>query len=590
MNQPHENRRGRFPRVIATTLLLGLIVASGALAQAPQPNASPTPAEAPADPLERDTPAGTVRGFIKATSDGNFQRAVEYLDTRRAPDQGTKLAQQLAVVLNRRLSVAALDLVSDSSDGDTFDDLAPNLDRVGVVSSGDETLDILVERVARGGTRIWLFSARTLQSVPAIYEKVRPPWIEQYLWPPLREVQFLGLRLWQWVVLPLALALVLATSRLLSRGLFVLLRPLLFRLTGEQAIARLDEITVPVRVVSLSVVLSVWISTTSLSLLSRVRLSRVSYAVGIVGVTWLLWRVIGIAGQLMQARLRRLNELGDIAVVQLSGTVARVVVVLAGALAILYAADIDLTAALAGVGIGGLALAFAAQKTIENLFGGVTIISDHSARVGDFCKVGDQMGTVEQIGLRSTRIRTLDRTLVSIPNGRMSTQNIENFAVRDQVRFRPTLGLRYQTNADQLRFVLAEIRRMLYEHPMVETESARVRFTQFGSSSLDLDVFAYVRTGDFTQYLEVQEDLLLRIMEIVEASGTAFALPSSTTYLARDSGLDEQKTGEAMAAVKRWREERSLPFPNFRPEQISEFKNTLPYPPPESALATAAKP
>jgi MscS family membrane protein len=172
----------------------------------------------------------------------------------------------------------------------------------------------------------------------------------------------------------------------------------------------------------------------------------------------------------------------------------------------------------------------------------------------------------------------------------MVAQNIDNYSVRDKIWFRPTLGLRYETSAEQLRFVLAEIRRLLYEHPMVETESARVRFVRFGGSSLDLEVFAYVRTGDFTRYLEVQEDLLLRIMDIIEGSGTGIAFPSSTTYLARDSGLDKDKTQEAIAAVNRWRDKRDLPFPNFRPERISEFDNTLEYPPADSGLRKSADP
>jgi MscS family membrane protein len=190
----------------------------------------------------------------------------------------------------------------------------------------------------------------------------------------------------------------------------------------------------------------------------------------------------------------------------------------------------------------------------------------------------------EDIGLRSTRIRTLDRTVVAVPNGQMAAESLENYGARDKIWFRPTIGLRYETRADQLRYVLAEVRRMLYEHPMVETGTARIRFVRFGGSSLDLEVFAYVLTSDYGRFLEVQEDLLLRIMDIIEASGTGVAFPSSTTYLARDSGLDEAKTQRAVATVKRWREERELPFPNFHPAQIAEFNDRLEYPRPDSAV------
>jgi len=594
MHVPKANSQGLFKKLLATTLLLILMVLPSAFAQVPGLGGSRAPAEAePAnlDPLGRDTPAGTVRGFVKAASEENFQRAAQYLDTRRTPKQSTEQAQQLAVVLNRGLLAKHMEQLSISAEGDLNDDLAPNLERVGVVKTGGATFDIMLERVARRGEPpIWLFSAATLKGLPAVYQEIRPLWIERYLWPPLREIRFLDMPLWQWLGLPLGLALVLGLARLLSLGLFAALRRLLFRFTGERASTRLAQITSPVRLMTLSLSMSAWLAITNLPLLSRLTLARVANALGIVGLTWLFLRLIDISGQLMETRLRRLNQPGNIAIAQLSRNLGKVVVVLVGGLALLYLASVDLTAALAGLGIGGLAMAFAAQKTLENLFGGVMIISDQPARVGDFCKVGDLLGTVEQIGLRSTRIRTLDRTVVSIPNSLMAAQNIENYTMRDKVWFRPTLGLRYETSADQLRFVLAEIRRMLYQHPMVETESARIRFVRFGGSSLDLEIFAYVRTGDFTRYLEVQEDLLLRIMDIVEASGTGMAFPSSTTYLARGSGLDEEKTQAANAAVKRWREEREVPFPNFRPERISEFANTLEYPPADSSLGKSSDP
>jgi MscS family membrane protein len=166
----------------------------------------------------------------------------------------------------------------------------------------------------------------------------------------------------------------------------------------------------------------------------------------------------------------------------------------------------------------------------------------------------------------------------------MAAANVENFGVRDKIGFRPTIGVRHETTADQLRYVLAQIRQMLYAHPMVETGTARVRFVRLGGSSLDLEIFGYVLTSDYSRFLEVQEDLLLRVMDIVEASGTGFAFPSQTTYLARDSGLDEAKREAAIATVRRWREARDLPFPDFRPAQIAEMKNRLEYPSADSAV------
>jgi len=270
--------------------------------------------------------------------------------------------------------------------------------------------------------------------------------------------------------------------------------------------------------------------------------------------------------------------------VQLGRKLCKIMAVTVGALFIFSIAGINIAAVLTGLGIGGIAIAFAAQKTLENLFGGIMIISDRPVRVGDFCRAGDYSGTVENIGLRSTRIRTLERTVVSVPNGQLAVVSLENYAMRDKIWFHHILRLRYETTAEQLRYILAQIRKMLYQHPKIETPTARIRFVGFGSSSFDLDVFAYVLETVYSIFLEIQEDLLLRILEIVEASGTRLAIPSQTTYAAGDPGLDATKSEKATVTVRQWRDEGKFPFPDFSRETIEEIDNKIEYPPPDSAL------
>ena len=209
----------------------------------------------------------------------------------------------------------------------------------------------------------------------------------------------------------------------------------------------------------------------------------------------------------------------------------------------------------------------------------MTLIADQPVRVGDFCRFDDKLGTVEDVGLRSTRIRTLDRTLLTIPNGDFSQTQIENFGKRDRIRLYCMVGLRYETTPDQLRHVITELRRLLVAHPRVTPEPARVRFVGFGAYSLDLEVFAYVATSDWNEFLAVREDVYLRMMDIVADSGTGFAFPSSTTYLSRDGGLDDERTRAAEQTVRQWREESKLPFPGLEPETVSELEDTLDYPP-----------
>jgi MscS family membrane protein len=219
---------------------------------------------------------------------------------------------------------------------------------------------------------------------------------------------------------------------------------------------------------------------------------------------------------------------------------------------ILHHFGVNPTAALTGLGIGGIAVAFAAQKMLENVIGGISITFNQVVRVGDFLKAGDTTGTVESIGLRSTRIRTLGRTLVSVPNGLISGVTLENISGRDKFWFRHVIGVRYETTAEQMRLIIDSTTNLLAKHARVETGSERVRFIAFGPSSLQVEMIAYIFAHDWGHFLELQGELLLKIMEIVESSGAQIAFPSQTMYLETVSRLDEKITQELVRAVAKW--------------------------------------
>jgi MscS family membrane protein len=264
--------------------------------------------------------------------------------------------------------------------------------------------------------------------------------------------------------------------------------------------------------------------------------------------------------------------------------ILKFVIFVLGILAVLGNLGFNMSTALAGLGIGGLAIGFGAQKTIENLFGGVSVLADEVFRVGDVCRFGDRTGTVEDIGLRSIRIRTEDRTLLAIPNGTVATINLENFSRRDKILFKTNLGLRPESKADHVRFVLLEIRKLLYSHPRVETKTVRVRLTDIAGSSLNVEVLSYVLTQDFNEFAAVREDLLLKMLDIVEDAGGSLALPAQTLYLSRDGGLDKGKTENAVNTIAELRDKKQLPFPDHQQEDISALKGSIEYPPAESAV------
>ncbi len=570
------------------SILFGLALIPPVFAQIPAglPASStqpPAPQPVPEDPLGRSTPYGTVTGFLSAAERGDFERASAYLDSKQSPQRKQELARQLKLVMDQGLRID-LDKVARTPEGSLEDKLQPFRESIGAARIGSDSLDILLVRVFQGKKPpIWLFSSVTLLSVPDFAQNLEAPWIEQYLPKWLIEKRLLGISLYRWISAPLSLLVGFALACILVWVLSLAFRRLLRRLTPGYGGAKVVSFVGPLRVLIFALLIQI-VSSLAPTLVARQFWTKVVGVLTVVGVAWLSMRVLDAVAEVAMRRMRQTNAQAKIAVVHLFRGASKPLVMAVALLVILSLKGVNLTAVITGLGVGGIAIAFAAQKTIENLFGTVMLVSDQPIRIGDFFKFGDSTGTVEEIGLRSTRVRTVDRTIITVPNGQLASLSLENFAARDKFRFNHTIGLRYETTADQLRYVLAEIRRLLYEHPKVESQSARIRFIRLGGSSLDLEIFAYVLTSDYLVFLEIQEDLLLRIMDIIEASGTGVAVPSQITYVAKDSGLRTEKGEVAVAQVRQWRDKGELPFPDYPRERIAEIENKLEYPPRDSAL------
>jgi MscS family membrane protein len=240
---------------------------------------------------------------------------------------------------------------------------------------------------------------------------------------------------------------------------------------------------------------------------------------------------------------------------------------------------IPLVPVLAGLGVGGLALALSAQPTVENFIGGMTLFADRPVRLGELVRFGEQFGRVEEIGVRSTRIRTLDRTLVSVPNAEFSKLQLENFSKKDKMWFHPHIRLRLDTTPDQIRYILVEIRKVLYAHPTVLQDPARVRLVEFGEYSLELEIFAYIDVKDYEEFLGISEDLNFRIMEVISRAGSELAMPVEVMVPQERKGLDEKRRREVEAEVEAWRKNNALYLPKFPQEKINELADSLDYPP-----------
>jgi MscS family membrane protein len=570
--------------------ILGLFVFTYAAAQT-LPGLSPEPKagqEIPADLLGRQTPSGCFFGFLKAVRLGKYQTAAQYLQLSPSQrrTQGEQLSIKLESVLNHGL-VGGAPEVSTRTEGTAQEGVPLDRERIGRVSVNGMKADVDLIRFSDPDVgMIWLFSADTLAKVPDLYDRLQKQ--EEGAKPPatLLGKEFLDVPVSKWLELLVTIpaAAVLAWFLIM---LFVLPVRLWRRFLRHTAIKSWIRISGPVWLiigVCFNAVLFQFISFPILYRHYYFVLLKIGYA---IGTAWLLLRILTrIMNSLRNRAIARGRPEMD-SLMLIGQRLLKILVVVFCGLAVLRALGLDMTAALAGLGIGGLAISFGAQKTIENLFGGVSVMGDDVIRVGDFCQIGDRVGTVEDISLRSTRIRTLERTELSVPNGSLATINVENFSRRDKMLFNPVLGLRYETTCDQMRYLLAETRSLLYRHPKVETDTARVRFSGFGDSALSVEIFSFVRTCDYAEFTAIREDLLLRIMDIVTEAGTGFAFPSHTVYLGKDSGLDRERTDAAVQKTRQWREEKQLPFPDFPPTEIEEMRDSLSYPPPDSAFESS---
>src|SRR5262245_60490966 len=518
---------------------LGFIMALALPAPAMRAQAPPVPAASSAQPVEpvrdalgRDTPRGTVIGFMTAARRENNEAAALYLNVGRE-EGATELAHQLYGVLDTRLP-ARLNQVSDRPEGSLANLLKPDQDIVGAIDTNEGPLDIVVERVNRGAAgSVWLFSRHTLDAIPRVYQEIHRVSIDAFLPPFLTRPRIAGIRFFEWLAFFLAIPLFYR-----AMGLFgLLIGPLvnIWRRRHGLPPHEWKSVPGPVRLLLLTLSIRWALASIDLPLFERqfwLATARVSFTIGIV------WLGL-LANETGERRLQRRHQgatVGDTsAMLRLGRRVADVLVIMVGVLLVLNFFGIDPTAALAGLGIGGIAVALSAQKTLENVIGGLSIIFDKAVRVGDTLKLGDMVGTVDYIGLRSTRIRTIDRTIVSVPNGQIANVNIETMSARDKFRFYHFVGLGYETTASQMRAVLDGIRSLLTGHPAVDREVLRARFFRLGPFSLDIEVLAYINASGWDAFLEVQQELLLRILEIVEQCGAVVAFPSQTLYLADTS-------------------------------------------------------
>lgn len=484
------------------------------------------------EPLESEPAPGSPRAalqkFLELGHKGRFAEAGVYLELPKAREaERAQLAKRLLAVLDRYVWVD-LDKVSDVDDGALNDGLPARFEQIATISVEGKAGDP-VRLIHHGGN--WVFSPSTIEKVDGWYEELPDRWLLEHLPAPLLRVGPRSLLWWQWIGLGLG-ALVGAA---LGVVLGAVVRKLLGRAAAQTPTEWDDRIVARSRgPLALAFALGTLRALLPLLLLYEPAEQFVHHLLRglfLANLLWAVWRLVDVVAELSWDSPWSHNHAGSRALIPLARRAGKAVVAIAAILLLLAALGYPVTSLIAGLGIGGLALALASQKTVENLFGAFSLGIDQPFREGDFVRVEDLTGTVERLGLRSTRIRTQDRTLVSIPNGKLAEMRLETFAVRDRMRLACNLGLVYGTSAAQLKTVLAGVEETLRQHPKLWPEGVTVRFIELGASSLNIEVSCWFDTRSFDEFTLIRQELLLAFLRVVEDAGTSLAFPTQTVHL-----------------------------------------------------------
>jgi MscS family membrane protein len=615
-----KSRPDRIP-LIVWGLWLILVPLSGTLAQSPGLH--------PLEPPDTSSPRATLRSFIMTMQEASeafnsliatyrsqpglyFSPAVQEQHARlrslmkraesclnlseMAPTVKEKVGLESRLMLKEifdRIELPPLESVPD----------AGAMAMAGVDQWRIPHTEIVIARVKEGSqAEEFLFSNGTLKRLPEFYEKVKalpykpgswegayefyttigqPRWVPWKLTdrlPPWAKAKVGDQALWRWIVFGLAFVGVLSILIILARWR-----------RGRAEVHPIRENSRRLLMMG-AVVVAAWFLNFLKDAINVTGGAHDIIATVLGGVFYLTaaWAIIligNIVAEFIIASPKVKERSLDEAMARLTTRILSLTIAVVFTLYGAHALGLPVLPLLAGLGVGGLALALAAQPTIENFIAGLTLFADRPVRVGEFCRFGDTIGTVEEIGMRSTRIRTLDHTIVSVSNSDFAKARLENYSSRGKIWFHPRIKLRYETTPDQVRYILVEIRKLLYAHPKVHQDPARIRFVQFGECSLDLDVFTYIDTTDYGEFLEIAEDINLRIMDIVKAAGTELAIPAQIEYKIDKEPLDETQIRKTENCVQEWRTQRALYIPTFPPEKINELRDSLDYPPEGSASA-----
>lgn len=539
----------RPPRHTAGLCLLLMILVPLAAAQIPGlsgKDAAQPASEASTDPLGRATPRGAILGFSRAAERGEIAVAAQYLQLEGGQrENAAYLTHELKALIDRELR-ESVGHISDVPAGSLEDGLPSDLERIGPLHIRDRNVFITLERRKDPDYgQVWLVSSDTLRDIPAIARVDDKTWIERHMPASLQQRELLGASFAHWLVLVGLLAGTFVTLWLLGVALQFAVHRLI---RDARRLADWDAWYAATRwpAIYLLTILVQFVAIPPLGfpLTFRVAYARVGLVIFAVSLTWLLRRSLRLGFTHARLLVRGKDRASTQSLMLLAERMLQALLIIIGIVIVLILLGVESKTALAGLGVVGVALALGAQKTVENLLGGIFLLSDKALAVGDYCTIGTQSGTVEDVTLRSVRLRTTQQSLVSLPAGSLAQAGIENFATREKMLILATLRLRYGTQVEPLRRILEGIRSLLQQHSSVEHESGYVRLTNFGADAIELEMFAYVLTTEPEKFRAIREEILLQVASVIEAAGSALA-PTRFVQLTPEAGATPARVDAA---------------------------------------------
>lgn len=515
--------------LIGLLLLLSVLVAPAGASPLPKLTAPPSPA-VPPDPLGRETPRSTVSGLIGALAEHDYDRAAQYFDqpanSNRQRVTAAARARSFQSLLDNGGSLHPYAVLSNEAIGRINDELPVDREYVGQITVQGKKVPVLLSRGEEDGRQIWRISPETVEQVASVTRRGSSAAGAQEDGPVIA-----GAPLKDWGLL-VGLGVVIFGGLWMASVLAVAGLRRMVADPAASGLYRFAEAALPPASLLIAVgVFFAWAERLPVAIVARQTLLRYTGIVSVIALVWFGLRLVDAIAELAIARMQRRERRQVVSVITLLRRTAKVLLLLFSGIGILDTFGIDVTTGIAALGIGGIALALGAQKTVENLVGSVTVIADRPAQVGDFIKVGDVVGTVEDVGIRSTRIRTGERTVVTIPNGDLSARQIENFAARDRFLFNPLISLDYRVCSRKLKEGIVIVQEVLREHEKI-AEGARANLARITERAFVIEVFSYIEVRDFDASVLVREELLLAIYERLEAAGIGLAFPAQTIVFA----------------------------------------------------------